>query len=206
MLQHNGSLDERIREAQGGSTNALGELLEGFRQYFLLVANQELRRDLQAKVGASDLVQQTFLEAQRGFEQFDGRTQGDLLVWLRQILKNNLRDATRSYRCASKRQVQREIPIVSDDDSAAIPTTVLVDRSESPSWPARRSEQNAALHDALNRLSEPQRQVIVLRNLELKSFVEIAQCMGRSPDAVRKLWGRSVQALAERLGGSDVLP
>jgi RNA polymerase sigma-70 factor (ECF subfamily) len=205
MLQHSGLLDERIREAQGGSAEALGELFEGFRQYLLLVANQELRRDLQAKVGASDLVQQTFLEAQRGFDQFDGRSQRDLLVWLRQILKNNLRDATRSYRCASKRQVQREIAIVADDDSAAIPTTVLVDRSESPSWPVRQCEQDAALHDALSRLSECQRQVIVLRNLELRSFVEIAECMGRSPDAARKLWGRAVQALAEQLGGSDVL-
>jgi RNA polymerase sigma-70 factor (ECF subfamily) len=205
MLQHSGLLDERIREAQDGSTDALGELFEGCRQYLLLVANQELRQDLQAKVGASDLVQQTFLEAQRGFDQFDGRTQGDLLGWLRQILKNNLRDATRSYRQVSKRQIQREIPIVADDDSAVIPTAALVDGSESPSWPARRCEQNAALHQALARLSECQRQVIVLRNLELKSFVEIGQCMGRSPDAARKLWGRAVQALAEQLGGSDAL-
>jgi RNA polymerase sigma-70 factor (ECF subfamily) len=200
MLQRTKVLETRISEAQSGSADALGELFEGCRQYLLLVANQELRRDLQAKVGASDLVQQTFLEAQRGFDQFDGRSQGDLLVWLRQILKNNLRDATRSYRCASKRQVQREIPIIADDDSAAIPTTALVDRSESPSWPARRCEQDAALHQALSQLAESQRQVIVLRNLELKSFVEIAQCMGRSPDAVRKLWGRAVQALAEQLG------
>jgi RNA polymerase sigma-70 factor (ECF subfamily) len=126
-----------------------------------------------------------------------------LLIWLRQILKNNLRDATRAYRCASKRQVQREIAIIADDDSAAIPTTALVDRSESPSWPAQRCEQDAALHQALNQLGESQRQVIVLRNLELKSFVEIAQRMGRSPDAVRKLWGRAVQALAEQLSGVE---
>jgi hypothetical protein len=44
-----------------------------------------------------------------------------------------------------------------------------------------------------------------MRNLELKSFVEIAECMARSPDAVRKLWGRAVQALAALLGDSDVL-
>jgi RNA polymerase sigma-70 factor (ECF subfamily) len=205
MLQHFELLDERIREAQGGSADALGELFEGCRQYLLLVANQELRRDLQAKVGASDLVQQTFLEAQSGFDKFEGRSQGDLLVWLRQILKNNLRDATRSYRGASKRQVQREIAIAADEDSAAISTTLLVDRNESPSWPARQCEQNAALHQALARLSACQRQVIVMRNLELKSFVEIAECMARSPDAVRKLWGRAVQALAALLGDSDVL-
>jgi RNA polymerase sigma-70 factor (ECF subfamily) len=204
MLQQDGSLDVRIREAQGGSADALGELFEGCRQYLLLVANEELRSDLQAKVGASDLVQQTFLDAQRGFDQFDGQSKRDFLVWIRQILKNNLRDATRSYRCASKRLVQREIPIADENDSAAISVTALADRSESPSWPARRCEQNAALHQALDQLSECQRQVIVLRNLELKSFVEIAQSMGRSPDAVRKLWGRAVQVLAEQLTDAEI--
>jgi RNA polymerase sigma-70 factor (ECF subfamily) len=205
MLPHSGLLDSRIRAAQAGSVQALGELLEGCRQYLLLVANQELCHDLQAKVGASDLVQETFLEAQRGFELFKGRSHDELLAWLRQILRNNLRDAARSYLSSMKRDVHREIPFVEQDGSAAVSIKALPDSSETPSWPVRRCEQAAAVRRCLERLSVDYRQVIVLRNLELKSFVEIGRMVGRSPDAIRKLWGRAVQALVAEMGDSDVL-
>src|SRR5262245_15977187 len=47
--------DERLAAARDGSDAALGELLEGFRNYLLLVADRELPGDLRAKGGASDL-------------------------------------------------------------------------------------------------------------------------------------------------------
>ena len=57
-------------DARQGSLDALGRLLESCRNYLLLLANQQLREDLQAKAGGSDLVQDTFLEAQRDFRAF----------------------------------------------------------------------------------------------------------------------------------------
>ena len=54
-----------VTTARGGSREALGEALESCRAYLLLVANRELDDDLQAKGAPSDLVQETFLEAQR---------------------------------------------------------------------------------------------------------------------------------------------
>jgi RNA polymerase sigma-70 factor (ECF subfamily) len=205
MLPPSSLLDSRIRAAQAGSVQALGELLEGCRQYLLLVANQELRHDLQAKLGASDLVQETFLEAQRGFERFDGRSQDDLLAWLRQILRNNLRDAARSYCSSMKRSIHREIPFVEQDASAAISIQSFPDSSETPSWPIRRREQVDAVRRCMERLTSDYRQVIVLRNLEMKSFVEIGRMIGRSPDAARKLWGRAMQTLAAEMGDNDGL-
>jgi RNA polymerase sigma-70 factor (ECF subfamily) len=203
MTQGNGVFNIRVRAAQSGSAEALGDLLEGCRQYLLLVANEELRPDVQAKVAASDLVQDTFVDAHRDFQRFTGRSQDDLLVWLRQILRNNLRDATRSYRAAAKRHVHREIPLPAERDSAAVFLEPLQAAGQSPSWPVRQGEQNEALRRALAQLSDDHRQVIVLRNLELKSFVEIAQRMQRSPDAARKLWGRALQTLAHLLDHTD---
>ncbi len=46
---------------------------------------------MRAKGGASDLVQETFLEAQRNFAQFRGKSRGEFRLWLRQILLHNLR-------------------------------------------------------------------------------------------------------------------
>src|SRR5262249_21485567 len=84
--------------ARQGSREALGRLLEACRDYLLLVANKELDPQLQPKGGASDLVQQTFLEAQRDFARFAGNSEEELLAWLRRLLLNNLGDFTRRYR------------------------------------------------------------------------------------------------------------
>src|SRR6516225_2720280 len=103
--------EEWLAAARGGAPETLGQLLEACRQYLLLVANQHLAPDLQRKFGASDVAQETFLEAQRDFGAFHGRSEEELLAWLRRILLNNLANLTRGYRGTDKRQVAREVPL-----------------------------------------------------------------------------------------------
>ena len=67
-----------------------GRLLEGCRQYLLMIANEVIGPELRAKFGASDLVQDTFLEAQRHLDVFRGQTKGELRAWLRRILECRL--------------------------------------------------------------------------------------------------------------------
>src|SRR5437764_3357307 len=90
--------------ARCGSREALGRALDACRRYLLLVADKELDAELQAKGGASDLVQQTFLEAQRDFARFHGDSEAELLAWLRRLLLNNLADFRRLYRGTGKRR------------------------------------------------------------------------------------------------------
>src|SRR5262245_52253809 len=89
-------------------------MLDGCRQYLLLVANEQLDPDLRDKLGPSDLVQETFLEAQQDFGRFHGHSEQELLAWLRRILLNNLADARRRYRGAGKRDVGREIALADE--------------------------------------------------------------------------------------------
>src|SRR5262245_56759774 len=100
-------VERQIHDAQGGSPVALGWLLDGCRQYLLLVAHEQLDPDLRDKLGPSDVVQETFLEAQRDFRRFQGQTEQELLAWLRRILLNNLADARRRYRRGGKRDIAR---------------------------------------------------------------------------------------------------
>jgi len=79
-----------LTAARAGSSVALGRILEACRGYLLLVAEQDLDQDLRAKGGASDLVQQTFLEAHGAFGQFRGGSEDEVLAWLRHLLRNNL--------------------------------------------------------------------------------------------------------------------
>src|SRR4051812_46573127 len=98
------SIAEWLPAARNGSGEALGEALEACRVYLQAIAERELNPELRAKGGASDLVQQTFLEAQQDFGQFHGETEEALLAWLRKMLLNNLFNFRRRYQGTAKRR------------------------------------------------------------------------------------------------------
>jgi RNA polymerase sigma-70 factor (ECF subfamily) len=185
-----------LAAARAGSREALGQALETCRNYLLLIAGRQLDPDLHAKGGASDLVQETFLEAQRDFARFQGTSEGELLAWLRQILLNNVGNFTRRYRGTGKRAVGREV-VIPAEDSAAAPGAVLPDPLLTPSSEAVEREQAEAVQRALGRLPEEYRRAIVLRYVEGRSFEDIGQRLGRSPDAARKLWSRAMERLRQ---------
>jgi len=86
-----------LREVRDGSCAKLGELWETCRSYLLLVAGRELRGDLKQKIGPSDIVQETFLKAQRDLLQFRGETHAEFVNWLRRILLNEIYATNRRF-------------------------------------------------------------------------------------------------------------
>jgi RNA polymerase sigma factor (sigma-70 family) len=80
--------------------------LERFRSYLLLLAGMQLEARPRSKIEASDVVQETLLEAHAQLDQFEGDDSA-LAAWLRQALTNNLRDAWRALR-REKRDIRRE--------------------------------------------------------------------------------------------------
>src|SRR5262245_33601578 len=94
-----------LAAARDGSRDALGKALEACRRYLLDVARHELDVSLQAKGGASDLVQDTFLEAQRAFDRFHGNSGGELRTWLRRLLHHQATKFGRRYRTTQKRRL-----------------------------------------------------------------------------------------------------
>jgi RNA polymerase sigma-70 factor (ECF subfamily) len=163
-----------------------------------LIASRGLDADLIAKGGASDLVQDTLLGAYRDFDGFNGGSRAELLAWLRKILQNNLAVHRRRYRGTRKRQVSREISIGSlsgHDARHALPCD-----SVTPGGAAVRREQIAALMAALGRIPEDYRRVVVWYQYDRLTFEEIGERLGRSAEAVRKLWSRALYRLTEELG------
>ncbi len=97
---------ELARAVRQGYRSALGELLESFRSYLRLFSDRRLGPDLKQKDGASDLVQQTFLDAQQAFPRFVGNTPDELRDWLERILLSNhdhamLRSTTKNHGATS---------------------------------------------------------------------------------------------------------
>ena len=160
---------------------------------------------MKAKVDASDLVQQTMLEAHRGFADFRGTSEGEWLAWLRQILAHNAADFIRRYRGTEKRQVRREGSLYVR--SAGRSEEYLRDPSdpgETSSELVSRREKEIELAEAVARLSEDDREVILLRNLQRLPFREVAQRMGRSRPAVQMLWVRALRKLQRMLADAEV--
>jgi len=56
---------------------------ERYRAYLHLLARLQLDRRLQAKVDASDIVQQTLVQALRGWSEFRGQTEAEVAAWRR---------------------------------------------------------------------------------------------------------------------------
>jgi DNA-directed RNA polymerase specialized sigma24 family protein len=88
---------ELLQAAQAGDREALGRLLELFRNYLRLLARLQIDHRLRGKADPSDLVQEAFLAAQRIFAQFRGTSERELVDWLRQILASKLVDLARRY-------------------------------------------------------------------------------------------------------------
>jgi RNA polymerase sigma-70 factor (ECF subfamily) len=192
-----------IQQARTGGDEALGPLLELYRNYLRLLARLEIGQRLQGKVDASDLVQETFLEAHRNFARFQGTDEPQLVGWLRQILAAKVANLVRHYFGTQGRDVRLEMGLTAPPDHSTRPPGLdLVASLTSPSLQAARREEVVLLADALERLPEDYREVIVLRHWEGLTFPEVAGRMGRSLDSVEKLWLRALARLRQVLGGS----
>jgi RNA polymerase sigma-70 factor (ECF subfamily) len=192
-----------LRQARAGDSAALGQLLELYQNYLLLLARVQIGRRLQSKIDAADLVQETFLEAHRHFAQFRGTTEEELVSWLRHILAANLANLVRRYYGTRRRDIrlERELSAELDQSSRLLDQGLVAERS-TPSQQAARREQAVLLADALRRLPDDYREVLILRHLEELSFPELARRLGRSVGSVQKLWVRGLAELRRVLGGS----
>jgi len=200
VTEPDGRAAQWLPAARAGSPEALGQALEACRDYLLRIAQRELGPDLQAKGGASDLVQVTVLDAIRDFAHFHGNTDTELLQWLRRLLRNNLADFTRQYRDTAKRQIGQEVRLEGDDSSAERGGG-LAAAWPSPSGEAMAREQAESIRRAVERLPDDYRRVIVLRYQEERSFEEIADLLGLTANAARKLLLRAVERVQRELEG-----
>jgi RNA polymerase sigma-70 factor (ECF subfamily) len=188
-----------LADARRGEDAALGELLELYRNYLHLLARVGIDRRLRGKMSASDVVQETFLQARRAFKQFEGGTEQELIGWLRQILISRLAMLVRHYR-TQRRNIDLERGLKADlEHSTATLGEALASPGPSPSQSAARREQAVLLADALAQLRPNYREVVVLRHLEGMSFPEIAERMGRTVPSVKSLWTRALAWLRQLL-------
>lgn len=173
--------------------------VERFREYLCLLARAHLRPGHRSRVEASDIVQQTLLEAYGQREQFRGQSDGELAAWLKQILVHNLADALRGQERA-RRDVRREQPLeAAIEDSFCRAEGWLAAPDSSPSQQAMRIEQMLRLAECLATLPGDQREVVVMHHLQGWSLSQLAGHLQRSEAAVAGLLRRGLKSLREQM-------
>jgi RNA polymerase sigma-70 factor (ECF subfamily) len=169
------------------------EIAVRYRPYLKSLAVVEFPEILQSRVDDSDLVQNSLMKACQALPTFRGNSEGEFKSWLVQIMRNELKDLVRHHG-RQQRDVQNEI----NAELSGFPSP-----DASPSDRIKRNETHEWLWKVVEGLPEDYRAVILLRQQQDLSFVEIADRMEKTPDAVRMLWGRAVVALGEQLQELD---
>jgi RNA polymerase sigma-70 factor (ECF subfamily) len=192
-----------LEQARQGDREALGRLLEAQRLALHRLAERQLAARLAVRVDASDIIQQTFLQAHRSFERFAGQDVRQLAAWLEGILDHKVAGAIRDHALLQKRNVQRDRSLDDSHGGVASLKQELDGGLSTPSQKAIRGEQEQLLSQALSVLPDDQREAVRLRHLEGWALADIARHLGRSPAATAGLIKRGMQALRRQLGRHD---
>jgi RNA polymerase sigma-70 factor (ECF subfamily) len=190
-------------QARQGDREALGQLLEAQRAALQRLAKRQLSGRIAVRVDASDIIQQTFLEAHRSFQQFAGADAHELTAWLQRILDHKVAGAIRDHTLLQKRNVRRDRSMDDSHGGVASLKQQMAAGLSSPSQKAIRGEEAQRLAQALTVLPDDQREAVRLRHLEGLALADIARHMGRSPAATAGLIKRGMQVLRRQLRGDD---
>lgn len=180
------------------------ETLERYRAYLTLLARLHLPPRLRAKLDASDIVQQTMMEAHQAAKAFAGTNDEEWIAWLRKILAHNLADALKRF-STGKRSVEREESLSRSLAKSSVRLERFLATDEpSPSQRAVANEKLLQLAEALAKLPDDQRVAVELKHLQGWPVKGIAELLGKGEEAVGGLLYRGVRKLRELLeSGGD---
>jgi RNA polymerase sigma-70 factor (ECF subfamily) len=188
-----------LEQARQGDREALGRLLEAQRAALHRLAERQLVGRIAVRVDASDIIQQTFLEAHRSFQQFAGANARELAAWLQRIMDHKVAGAIRDHALLQKRNVRRDRSMDDSHGGMASLKQQLDAGLSSPSQKAIRGEEAQRLAQALTVLPDDQREAVRLRHLEGWALADIARHLGRSSAATAGLIKRGMQVLRRQL-------
>ncbi len=172
--------------------------LEKYRETLYLAAQLDLNPILKGKLDLSGVIQQTLWDAHKSFEEFRGKSERDLVAWLRRILANNLIDEIRKLERA-KYDVRLELSLA--ESSLRLEAMLTADHTP-PHDKVVRNEDLLRLTRALLQLPEDQRKAVVCHHLHGMKLREVADYFGRTKETVAGLIHRGMTKLRQLLAES----
>ena len=197
MDHRNGEEAALVRRVQAGDELAFRELVERYQTKIFSIIYGILRNHNDAE----DIAQQVFSKVYFSIRNFDFRS--SLLTWIYKITVNECYDYLR------KKRVRR---LVYESDFSQ-EESQRMEASEPAVDPARPADERLAQRDLavklLSKVSEEDRSLILLKEVEGHSVEELAQMTGMNENTIKVKLFRTRQKLlkaAQRLGrvGSGV--
>ena len=194
----------RLKNAGEDRERAFGELFDRHRRRLLKMVHLRMDPRLRARMGASDVLQDAFVDASRRLPDYLDDPRMPLFLWLRFLTAQRLLMLHRRHLTAGKRDARR------DARAAAFPDATndslaehLEARGTTPTDGAARAESRARLLETLDAVDPDDRRVLVLRHFEELSNVEAARELDIEPAAASK---RHVRALRRLKAALDAPP
>jgi RNA polymerase sigma-70 factor (ECF subfamily) len=205
MLANNPETQELLERARGGNGVAVEQLLGQHRESLRRMIALRLDPALTARLDASDVVQDVLVEASRRLDDYLRGSAMPFHLWLRHIAKDHVIDAHRKHRKAQRRSIDREqslVPRGLAEHSSIEMMGQILDQEMTPATAAIRQELEQRLAQAIGKLEEDDREIILMRLYEQLSNQEIAALYGLSEPAAAMRYLRAVRKLQAILAPS----
>jgi RNA polymerase sigma-70 factor (ECF subfamily) len=185
-----------LQRVHTGDQGALNDLYSRYLMRVLAAVRARLGAELRGKLESWDVVQEAFLASLKNVPSFDQKSEGAFLNWLAKVVENRIRDQIDFIR-AEKRDHRLEKPLEVRSAESSAPLDIPEKHGAStPSQVMILSEDLARLEKAIDQLPAESRELVVAVKIEGRTYDEIAQATGKSPDAVRMQVKRALVALA----------
>jgi RNA polymerase sigma-70 factor (ECF subfamily) len=202
MANNSGDTVELIERARAGDAAALDAIFSRHRSRLRRMVDIRLDRRLQARVDASDVVQEAYLEVAQRLEEYLRDPKLPLFLWLRLVVGQRLMKIHRQHLGTQLRDAEREVSLYRHALPAASSAALaaqLLGKYTSPTQAAVRAERLLRVQDALNSLSAIDREVVSLRHFEHLNRHETAQALGIDEAAAAKRYIRALKRLKDSL-------
>lgn len=186
-----------LEQIAAGDPAAVGDLLEHHRGPVRAFLDHRVCPRLRARVDPSDLVQEAQADAARRLADYLIRRPMPLRVWLLRTAYQHLLMARRRHLGADRRAADREVPL--PDACSGGLADRLAGRTSSPSRQAERAERVEQVRRALARLSDDDREVLLMRAYEDLPYEAIAAVLDVTTAAARQRHGRALRRLSRLL-------
>jgi RNA polymerase sigma-70 factor (ECF subfamily) len=193
---------QRLLERVGaGDHSALEQLLARHRPYLQQVIQARLDPQIQKRVDASDVVQETQLAAARRIETYLEQRPMPFRLWLRKTARERLLDVRRRHTAAARRDVEQEVSF--PDQTSFQIAQQLLGTSTTPSRQLLKKEAASRIHQAIGKLSDTDREILLMRTLEQLSYEEIGTVLDIDATVARQRHGRALLRLHQALGADS---
>ncbi len=194
--------DRLLDDARDGKAGAVDDLLGQFREPLRRVIDLRLDPVLGRRVDASDIVQDVLIEANQRLAEYLKKPDMPFHLWLRHLAQDRIIDTHRRHRLAQRRSVDREQPIARPgwaDESSVSLVAQLIDTERTPTSEAIRLELQRRLADAVDKLSDDDREIVLMRHHEGLSNQEVAHALGLTEAAASMRYLRALRRLRAAL-------